>query len=562
MRKWSNSTKVTLLLVVLLILWGIFRAVAYGRMVHVVSHQAPTRVSVEAVRKLVKQRKLARVFKDRTNLAKYQAIRVCQLLAADRGIVEIEGHHLAMAEAAAGALVEFLSDLELPVRAAAADALGRMGKPAARPLLEVALNSPDKDVRTNATKALVAIGAVAVPEMVEAVKSGKPTMKVGAATALGRLQTPRAISALIGALSAKETEVRLACRDALVAIGEPSVEPLVAALTNTSPLTRRHAAEALGEIRDPRGAEPLMVCVSDENRLVRLAATYALGKVGQPVATELLIRTLGDADREMREGAAVSLGQIADPRAVPRLVALLEDPIEAVREQAAAALGRIQPRDPATLAAIEALSRSGNEGTRAAAVFGLGQIGDPSSVAAVAVRLSPATEPSAKIRRRAATALGRIGAPAAIPHLLAALSDPDWRVNYFAQEALAEIGAPAVPALIEVFRQHQALRSRYARKSLAQMEPRPVAALAAALRSPDAQVRLGAAQTLGDIADEESLTLLRTVCLNDPDEAVSYTAKRVLETRGGGAATESPASPTAQTTPPGAPAAEGGETSP
>ncbi|NUP99105.1 MAG: HEAT repeat domain-containing protein, partial [Armatimonadetes bacterium] len=380
MKKWSNSTKIVVGLVVLLIVLVVARSMTYRRMAHVIAHQAASQAAVEAGRKLILQGKLARVFKDSTNHAKYMAIRTAQLFAVDTTMVEVEDHHMTMAEAAAGSLVEFLSDMELTVRAAAADALGRMGKPAAKPLIEVGLNSPDKDVRSNSTRALTMIGEVAVPELIEAVKGGKPTQKVGAATALGDLQTARAISALIGALSAKEVDVRLTCRDALVTLSAAAVQPLVGALGDKSPFTRRHAAEALGEIGDPAAALPLLNLINDEHRLVRLAATYAVGKVKDPRAVPPLIAKLDDDDREMREAAAVSLGQLADQRAVARLIRSLSDPIEAVREQAAAALGRIKPSDPAQMALIEAETRSSLEGARAAAVLALGQIGSPNSV--------------------------------------------------------------------------------------------------------------------------------------------------------------------------------------
>lgn len=499
MKNWSTSTKVTVGLVAVLLLWVVGRAIGYGRMVHTISYQTATPQAVEAARKLILQKKLARVFKDSTNHAKFQAIRTSQVFATDLELVEIEGHHLSMAQAASGAMVEFLSDLELTVRAEAAGALGRMGKHAARPLIDEALNSPDKDVRSNAAKALVAIGEPAVPEMIEAVKSGKPTQKVGAATALGELGTTRAIGALIGALSAKEQEVRLTCRDSLVTLGSEAVEPLIGGLTNKSPFTRRHSAEALGELADARAAAPLLAAMGDEHRQVRLAAMYAVGKVKDPIATEPLLAELKSADREFREAAAVSLGQIADPRAVPLLVASLDDPVEAVREQAAAALGRIQPTDPAVLASIETVVASPDEGARRAAVFALGQIGNPSSVPVLDQRLDAAVEPSVKVRRRAAAALGRIGNPVAIPSLIKAFGDEDWRVNYAAQEALASLGQAAVAPLMTVLQGADVLQARYARKALVAMQPPPVAELAQLAKSPQAEQRIVAALGLAEI---------------------------------------------------------------
>lgn len=528
MKNWSKSTKVTVALCALLVVWLVARAIGYGRMAHALAHQTATPHTVAAARKLILQKKLARVFKDGTDHAKFQAVRTSQAFAADLTTVEIEDHHMSMAEAAAGAMVEFLSDLELPVRAAAADALGRMGKPAARPLIDVALTSPDKDVRSNATKALTAIGEVAVPELIEAVKGGKPTQKIGAATALGELHTPRAIPALIGALSVKEGEVRLTCRDSLVELGQATVAPLIGALGDKSPLTRRHSAEALGELGDRAAAPPLLALFADDHRQVRLAAVYAVGKVGDPIATLPLIAKMADQDREIREGAAVSLGQAGDARAVPVLVAALEDPVEAVREQAAASLGRLKPADPVVLAQIATIAGLPSVGTRLAAVKALGLIANPVSVPAVIGRLSPVTESNAKVRRRSAEALGLIASPAAVPALIEAFGDQDWRVNYAAQVSLTTIGAPAVPALVQVLGSPDPLKARYARKALTNMTPPPLAALTAAARTGTAEQRTAAALGLGDIGTAEAREVLTAIAGSDPDARVKFAADHAL----------------------------------
>ena len=547
MKNWSNSTKVTVALVAVLLLWVVGRSIGYGRMARTISHETATPKAVAAARELILQKKLARVFKDSTKQAKFQVIRTSQVFATDLELVEIEGHHLSMAQAAAGAMVEFLSDLELEVRAEAADSLGRLGKPAARPLIDDALNSPDKDVRSNAAKALVAIGEPAVPEMIEAVKTGKPTQKVGAANALGELATTRAIPALIGALAAKEQEVRLTCRDSLVTLGSDAVEPLIAALTNKVAFTRRHAAEALGELGDARAAGPLLALIGDDHRQVRMAAMYAVGKVKDPIATEPLMKELSHDDREFREAAAVSLGQIADERAVPLLIASLDDPVEAVREQAAAALGRIDPKDDKSLGDIERVTTSNDPGARQAAVFALGQIADPGSVPVLDECLDPKIETNVKVRRRAATALGRIDDPLSIPSLIAAFGDSDWRVNYTAQAALAAIGQPAVPALMAVLEGDDVLRSRYARKALVAMAEPPVEALADLSKSENPNLRIAAALGLSEIKAPGARVALNAMG-DDSDANVRLVVQHVLSahgtTAGPEAALEKPSSAT------------------
>ena len=542
MKKWSVSTKVTVLVVILLVGWVVARSVHFNRMATLIAHQSATPAALSAERDLILHKRLGRLFKDSSQQAKKQAIRTAQIFAADRTMVEIEHHHLSMAEAAAGAVVEFLSDLDLPVRAAAGDALGRMGKPAARPLIDAALSSPDKDVRSNGTRALQAIGDVAVPEMIESLRGGSPSQRVGCATAVGKLNSTRAVDALIGALGAKSgdtelIEVQLACRDALVALGKSAgkgseivVKPLITALADKDAVTRQHTCEALGELEDARAAADLIKVLKDDNRLVRLAAAYAVGKVRDKSATPDLIAKLSDRDREMREAAATSLGQIADPAAVNTLIAALRDPVDKVREQAAASLGRIAPSDAAALAAIAAIAGGGDEGARSAAVFSLGRIGNAGSVAPLAARLDAKTEPSVTVRRRAAQALGEIKSPTALEALVAAFADPDWRVNYAAAAGLAALGKVATPRLLTLLgEERDPLTARYARKALVAMTPPPVADLAAVLRSGQPSARLNVVLALGEIRDPASLKLLDDL-KGDPDAQIRAAADSALNT--------------------------------
>ncbi len=530
MKNWSRSTQITVALVVLLFVGLIVRSANLKRVARIIAHETISQRSLDAARPLIIKQRLARLFKDRTDQAKKQAIRTVQTFAADRNIVEVDDHHIPMAQAAAATIVEFLSDLELPVRAAAADALTRMGKPAARPLIDTALTSPDKDVRSNATAALREIGEVAVPEMIDAIKSGTPSQKVGCAGAIGRLKSPRAIASLISSLSAEEVEVRLACRDALVAMEESAVDALITALDDANAFTRQHAAEALGEIADPAAAAPLLAALNDDNRLVRLAATYAVGKVGSNTATTQLIARLGDEDREMREAAAVSLGQIADPRAVDPLVTGLSDRVDKVREASAAALGRLGTEAVRALPAIEAASRDADEGIRLAAVFALGRIGSTSSLGALTARVD--NDPSALVRQRAARALGDLRSPAAIPALIAAFDDADWRVSYAAQEGLAALGQQAVAPLLTTLQSPDLLAARYARKALVRMDPPPVRqveVLTGASNPP--ATRLNATIALGEMNAPEADALLETLS-TDTDGRVAEAARQGLIVRG------------------------------
>jgi HEAT repeat protein len=108
------------------------------------------------------------------------------------------------------------------VRDTAADALGRIGD-AAVPALIAALEDPDRDVRTQATRALARMGAKAesaIPALIEALNDDDKEVRQGAARALGQIGplADEAVPALVQALrdprnkateEAVETEVEI-----------------------------------------------------------------------------------------------------------------------------------------------------------------------------------------------------------------------------------------------------------------------------------------------------------------------------------------------------------------
>jgi HEAT repeat protein len=122
--------------------------------------------------------------------------------------------------AASGALEVLVRDREcpVPVRRAAAGALGRIGSP-------------------SATDALVRV-------------LGTPPLSATAAEALGRIGDPFALPALVAGLAASGPETRAACANALAALGEEGRQALTSAAAGThaaglAPRAARAALDAL-----------------------------------------------------------------------------------------------------------------------------------------------------------------------------------------------------------------------------------------------------------------------------------------------------------------------------
>lgn len=150
------------------------------------------------------------------------------------------------------------------------------------------------------------------------------------------------INRLIEILGDEDELVRIQASESLENIGEPAVEPLIAALDNPDKNIRRYSARVLGEIGDERAIEPLILNLSDVNKWVRRETSGALSKMGDP-ATDPLIELLEDSDWKVRGAAAWALGRIGNKKAVePLIKSLLEDENGFVRSGAANALGNLE----------------------------------------------------------------------------------------------------------------------------------------------------------------------------------------------------------------------------
>jgi len=143
----------------------------------------------------------------------------------------------------------------------------------------------------------------------------------------------------IDQLADPRRQVRLDASYALVQLGGVAVEPLISCATTGRDSLRYIAVQILGQIGDPRATPFLKELLSDDNRYVREQAVRALGQLDNPGLHAALASVLAaDSVAEVRGAAAWSLGNLRDTTAVPSLVRALADTVPSVRRQALAAL--------------------------------------------------------------------------------------------------------------------------------------------------------------------------------------------------------------------------------
>jgi HEAT repeat protein len=205
------------------------------------------------------------------------------------------------------------------------------------------LEDDEWPVREMAAKALGKIGdARAVGPLIKALKRDWPALWV-VAEALGQLEDDRAVESLVAALRDSDGDkyTQQAAVEALGRIGEPIQEPLIDVLRDGDEGARHRAIAALGQMRDARDLTPLIEALrSGPSYEVWQGAVEALVQIGEP-AVEPLIAVLQGDDWMARRRAAWALGQIGDTRAMKPLIEALQDQTRFVRQEAAEALERI-----------------------------------------------------------------------------------------------------------------------------------------------------------------------------------------------------------------------------
>jgi HEAT repeat protein len=392
-------------------------------------------------------------------------------------------HLGAKAKPALPALLKALDDDDKQIWSYAIGAIAAIG-PDAQEAIPVLIDRLDgrkgrgrgreRDLRQGVMRtayALSRIGAPAVPPLIEALGQNDTTLKIGAARALGGLGSAakEAIPALIKNLGDNQDPVRDETAQTLALIGADAGPALVAALQDSEARRRAGAANALAQM-DP----PFKSAAKD----VEQAAT----KESDPAARTALF------------GALAKTG-VAPDRCVALILPAVIDENEALRH---AALNALLSNTAVRNAALPKLSTLLKDN-------------------------SPVT------RERAARAIGRIGPGAidALPALLEAARAADGASAY--ADALAQIGPKALPALLDILQKSKPEQSKWVLRTLHSFGPPAVPVLGEALKSNNPEVRVAAANAVGEMGrDAVGAATPLFVLTKDSTPAVQAAAFRAL----------------------------------
>lgn len=269
------------------------------------------------------------------------------------------------------ALLEVLKCDNPALRTAAARALGSVPDARAVEPLIAALEDDDHGVRPAAAFALGQIGDWrAVEPLIAALedknmdRGWRHAMVESVTFALEKTEDRRPLETLVAVLADKKERTLLRCSAAraLGARKDPrAVRALIAAVTSDgyAPV-RMAAAEALGQLRDPASVEPMLEALRGEDRPTRLLAALVLGRIGDRRTADALAATLDGQDARLRRLAAEALVSMDDPRGLEALAGLLGAPEEG-RQAAVALAGAGTPGLVRLLAALRRLGTVGRD---------------------------------------------------------------------------------------------------------------------------------------------------------------------------------------------------------
>jgi HEAT repeat protein len=406
-----------------------------------------------------------------------------------------------------------LSDVER-VKLSAIDRAVAIGG-AGVPTLTAMLTEPSWVVRRAVVRGLAAVGAPAVPALLDILRR--------------RRDDEGRIAAAVEALASSTSDVD----DAVAELARDALAPVVC-----------DALQILGRRRAKRATPLLRELMAGPDENIAVAAIEALGRIGDTAAVDSLVEAVRSKSFFRVFPAIDVLGRAGDPRAVAPLAELLDDPLYAF--EVARALGRTG-ESAAVAPLCRLLAQKGDMATRTAAValadlheWAEHRHGTPSSVVralrslpnrtALARRLShfirEATPPE---KAAIACVLGSLGSEESLA-VLSELVEAPPPVGPAAERALARLSAEAQAELVRVLEQGASAQ----RLAVLPLLTRPVdeSVIARCLEDPDAAVRAETCSALARFADPSRVAPLFER-LGDSDTRVVQAAVAAIQSLGG-----------------------------
>jgi len=331
-------------------------------------------------------------------------------------------------------LLQGLASTNAAVRMLACECLGALGQVPAASMIEKLIEDPDPPVRAAAVNALMRLGCDgAIPAMGACLTDPQSIVREATVAAFCCMDVEIVAGTLLSLVGTPGFSPRIALT---VARANPhrSYHPfIVTCLTDASAPVRRSAVEALARQPTVDVVGTLEPLLRDADPDVRRAVVTILGGFRSRRVKQLLTNQ-AETDPETVVDAVQALGRLGEATVVPFLLALFE------REKMPAKLAIIdvlkEIRDPATEPFLARQLGSSDPALRRAAVLALGATRSPNAVRPVA---SIARDPDETVRSAVATVLGGAANAQAQDALARLAHDPNRSIAALARQALEKL---------------------------------------------------------------------------------------------------------------------------
>ncbi|MCK5799198.1 MAG: HEAT repeat domain-containing protein, partial [Deltaproteobacteria bacterium] len=320
-----------------------------------------------------------------------------------------------------------------------------------------------------------------------------------------------------------DDSLRIIAATALGRLGGKGVlSTLVRALVDPAPKVRLKVVAALAILHDKRAVVPLLSRVEDSQTDIRLATINALGTLGDPRAVIPIMGRLSDPSSKIRAASITALGKLRDRRSLQAIVRRLSDHAAPVVGAAIATLGQLRHRGATE--PLVGLLHSGNHRHRQAIALALARIGSNLALRALTNALGSSTLAAAA---QAALSKAKKQNPEFINSLLTNPRTPRRAALAAVEIARAAKLRATVPALIEQLDLKRLPQTPLIRALGAIGDPRAERTLLGLLDDDRIAVQLSALKALGPLLDGRSATPL-VQCLSSKNHDIRRIAIRYL----------------------------------
>jgi HEAT repeat protein len=414
---------------------------------------------------------------------------------------------------AVDAVMGCLEDEDPEVRAAACEALARMGGRSANPALFRRLGDPSALVVQSAMSAIQSLGSADTAQLALAAASDPaPGVRRWALRIIAYFGFPQALETLLARVRDEDPRVRDGALYALSFLDDRrALEALLAASRDADAGTRAAAMRALAQgVGAPRVAAAILRGLEDGDPWVRYYACQSAGRLRVEQAIDAIARRLGDEAGQVRVAAVEALSHFEDSRArraLTRAVSSTEDDVKR-----AALIGIGIARADEAMEQVEAAVRSSDPATRLVALSALASLDDPR---VVDVLVEAANDSDETVRHAAIGSLALRPVPDATRALISLLEA--GRHVPAVQQALSIPGPERITEILTALESADEDLAPLLTSALARMlDPAATAAVVRALGLPNVAARKAAAATLGALGSQEAVTALKAAAMADP----------------------------------------------